>query len=88
MKYLSTLFNTYNKYRTLSVLRQMSQDQLVDIGIAPERLAGGVAGYPWHNGRDNWTAPTETFKRQINAREVVFNVNPKEAASGALSQVA
>jgi len=91
MKFLNIanrLFNLHAKHRTLLVLRQMSTQQLVDVGIAPELLRLGVAGYPWRHIPQSTEASGETFKKSIDAREVVFDVDPKEAASNALLRVA
>lgn len=56
MKFLSTLskvFEKHSKYRTLNVLRSMTQQQRDDIGISTELLERGIDGWPWQKPEPN-----------------------------------
>lgn len=84
----TNLIRQYDRYRTLSVLQSMTIEQLEDIGIAPELLGQGVAGYPWRRTMNQQRPLSAPFRKAIDAREVMFEVNPKEVASNALTQAA
>ena len=73
------MLEVQGRYRTYTVLRGMSDNQLRDIGVSPESLSKGVKGWPWQAENDNelWFIPQNRFNL---SPAVVTDVVQKPAA--------
>lgn len=70
-----TAAETVSKARTLTVLRDMPEKQLRDVGIDPMLLADGVRAWPWRAKEDNWDPRKSTFKASVGSHIGQVDVN-------------
>ncbi len=71
MKFIDRFFDAaerVSKVRTLTVLRELPENQLRDVGIDPNLLADGVRAWPWRSPEENWGPRQSVFKTSVGTR--------------------